>query len=653
MVDRHDSTKTFQDFYLSQELLQALTSIGYTQPTPVQASSIPLTMAGIDLIVQSQTGTGKTAAFGIPVVEMLEPDPGSIEVLVLAPTRELAKQVSDEFTRLTQYRPISSTAIYGGAAYGPQIEALKDAQIVCATPGRLLDLLKQKEMTLDNLRFFILDEADEMLSMGFERDLRAVLDYLPEERQSLLFSATVTEDVRSLAKKMLFYPEFLSFSSDSVVNRDVAHSYFRVSGISRMRDLIKVIEFEEPDNAIIFANTKDDTFLVNNYLQRHGYASEVLNGDLAQKDREKTLGKLRRKEINFLVATDVAARGIDITDLSHVINYVLPESPEVYVHRTGRTGRAGKKGIAISLVSPAEMTSFILTSKRVDMEIEARELPSTRDIIEAKRARRTGDVLERVAKFEADTSLFLEHATALLDSEDAQATIATLLAIASKALTSQGKLRQTKKVVKAAPLAPPPEAPPKSTAKEAPAEREEEAAAPQEDRPLADAPVEQEEESKPRERSRRSRRSRRDEKRSTPEASAPAKPTPDEDTESDDKEESHSRRGSRRRSRRGREEREDKPSSRSSKAPAKTIVKHDMSRMWMSFGKNVFKKSDEVLEFLVYNSGMDEGDFGEIRIERSHTFVDVRRDYMQDVIVAINDMDVEGNTLTAKPARNR
>lgn len=710
MVDRHDSNKTFQDFYLSEELLQALTAIGYTRPTPVQASSIPLTMAGIDLIVQSQTGTGKTAAFGIPVVDMLEPDPGTIEVLVLAPTRELAKQVSDEFTRLTQYRPITSTAIYGGTAYGPQIEALKTAQVVCATPGRLLDLLKQKEMTLEHLRFFILDEADEMLSMGFERDLRAVLDYLPEERQSLLFSATVTEDVRALAGKMLFYPEYLSFSSDSVVNQDVAHSYFRVSGISRMRDLIKVIEFEEPDNAIIFANTKDDTFLVNNYLQRHGYAAEVLNGDLAQKDREKTLSKLRNKEINFLVATDVAARGIDITDLSHVINFVLPDSPEVYVHRTGRTGRAGNKGIAISLVSPGEMTSFILTRKRVDMEIAARDLPTTHDIIDAKRARRAGDVLDRVAKFDAlDHQAFMEHAQSVLEGEDAATQIATLLAIASKALDSKGKLRQARpaapKKARPAPVtAPEPEAsaPVAEDAprKERPKKQEPEVVAEPEEVVEADAPEETQDE-KPRGR-RRSRRPRRDD---APRSDAPEE-TQDEDVheakprrekkQEDDAPAKEERRGSSRRRRSSRDSNgrdnssrdnggrdsgnrdssrgnsrgnsrngggRDEQSSRSnnkSSSPSRTSRKpaaapaaasHDMSRMWLSFGKNVFKKSDEVLEFLVYNSGMDEEDFGEIRIERAHTFVDVRREYIQDVIGAINDIDIEGNTLTAKPAR--
>ena len=671
MVQRHTTDKTFDDFYLSPELRQALEAIGYVRPTPVQVASIPLTMAGIDLIVQSQTGTGKTAAFGIPVVEMLEPDPGTIEVLVLAPTRELAKQVSEEFTRLTQYRPIASTAIYGGTAYAPQLEALKTAQIVCATPGRLLDLLKQKELSLKSLRFFILDEADEMLSMGFERDLRAVLEYLPEERQSLLFSATVTRDVRALAQHMLFYPEYLSFSSDSVVNRDVHHSYFSVSGLSRTRDLVRIIEFEQPDNAIVFANTKDDTFLVNNYLQRHGYASEVLNGDLAQKDRERTLAKLRDGEIDFLVATDVAARGIDISELSHVFNYVLSESPEVYVHRTGRTGRAGKKGRAVSLVSPAEMAALILTSKRVDMEIERRALPTTKELIEVRRARRAQSVLDRVEAFAASDAValesYLEHAASLRSLEDATRHIAALLALADEALDEHGALRR-----RAAPAQPA-----RSAATPERHQEEEKERAPQRS-------VDQEQpEPKRDERQEQNDRRRRDEEPSKQKAQqAPAQDAEEQEVEEQVAEETLERaprpkreRRSRRAprpSRRGppepekgeeeelaaapeaRRERSTSSSTRPAARPASSVarrVDREMSRLWLSFGKDVFGDPQQVLDFLTYNSGMDEEDFGEVRIERAHTFVDVRRDYLHDVIAAIDTIEHDGETLSAKQAR--
>lgn len=654
MVDRHDTPKTFDDFYLSQELLHALSTIGYSTPTPVQAASIPLIMAGIDLIVQSQTGTGKTAAFGIPVIEMLEPDPGTIEVLVLAPTRELAKQVSDEFTRLTQFRPITSTSIYGGTAYGPQIEALKDAQIVCATPGRLLDLLQQKELSLDKLRFFILDEADEMLSMGFERDLRAILEHLPDDRQSLLFSATVTEDVRSLAGRMLFYPEFLSFSSDSVVNKNVTHSYYNVSGISRTRDLIRILEFEEPEHAIIFANTKDDTFLVNKFLQRHGYASEVLNGDMAQKEREKTLLKLRNNEINYLVATDVAARGIDITGLSHVFNYVLPDSPEVYVHRTGRTGRAGKKGIAISLVSPAEMTSFILTQKRVDMKITPRELPSTQEIIEAKQARRGQDILKTIELYdESRATQFEEIAAKLLEQqEDAASLVSKLLALASRTLTRRGKLKSIAAPAPAA--APTPEKSAPAAAPEAPVEapKREEKRPRREEKERAQAPAPTKKVEETVEEVATEERDEATERRSS-------RKSPERESRRSSRDEDRRERGSKRRSSSRRDERSSSSSS-ASKAPARSeepkksepvVIEHEMSKMWINFGKNVFKKNDDVLEFLVYNAGMDEEDFGDIRIERTHTFVDVRRDYLHDVISAINEIELEGSQVAAKPAR--
>ncbi|MEC9396299.1 MAG: DEAD/DEAH box helicase, partial [Myxococcota bacterium] len=317
-------------------------------------------------------------------------------------------------------------------------------------------LLERKDITLEHLRFFILDEADEMLSMGFERELRAILKFLPDTRQSLLFSATVTEGVKSLAQNMLFHPEYLSFSSDSVINKDVKHTYIRVPGIARMRDLIKILEFEEPENAIIFANTRSDTFVVANFLKRHGYAAAELNGDLPQKEREKTLQLLRDSKINYLVATDVAARGIDISDLSHVINFVLPESPDVYVHRTGRTGRAGKKGKALSLISPAEMHSFVQILRQTEVELTESAMPSTRDIAEAKRGRATENFAKRLEHFEdLPYANKLGMAKRLLDDdqlspEDLVRTIAKLLAIADFALTRDGLVEVQEEVTETA-----------------------------------------------------------------------------------------------------------------------------------------------------------------------------------------------------------
>ncbi len=624
MTPETHENKSFKDFYLSDEVKQGLDEINYVTPTPVQASSIPLIMAGIDIIVQSQTGTGKTAAFGIPVIEMLEHDPGLIEVLALAPTRELAKQVSDEFERLARFKDISSTAIYGGASYGPQLEALKTAQMVCATPGRLLDLLKQGELSLDHLRFFILDEADEMLSMGFERELNAILEFLPEERQSLLFSATVTEDVKSLAQNMLFHPEYLSFSSDSVVNTDVEHSYIRVNGVARMRDLIKIIEFHDPEAALVFANTKNDTFLVSNFLRRHNYRAEVLNGDLPQSEREKTLKQLRDGKIDYIVATDVAARGIDITDLSHVINYVLPENPDVYVHRTGRTGRAGKKGKAISLVSPAEMASFILIERNADLELNEEPMPTTHDIVRAKGGRITSGFERRLRQFnKLPFASKLPMAERIIEGtddatpEDRTRLVAKLLALADWAIASDGSLEvapiaqiEAKQRAAAAPAPPSPAEEVEEVTEEVVAEEVE--ATPE--------PAKPEPQKKPERRSSRSA-SKREQQKEAPKPEPTPAPTPSSDAPSiadllaDDDD-------------------------------------HDMQRMWMNIGRNVFSGDDEALDFVTFASGMDRSDFGEIRIERSHSFVEVRKDYFRDVVDAINDMEWEGNKVQASRARS-
>lgn len=368
--------KTFADFHLGDEIRKALDEVGYVNPTPVQSSCLPLVLAGLDLIVQSQTGTGKTAAFAIPTLEMLEPGTRQVEALILAPTRELAKQIQAEFDRLGTHKKVPVACVYGGTGFQQQYDDLENAQVVCATPGRLLDLLKRKALSLEHLKLFILDEADEMLNMGFEKELDAIVEFLPETRQSLLYSATVGEDIKRISSHILTYPEFVSISGDNIAAKEVEHIYYMVTGLGRLWDLNRVIEVEQPESAIVFCNTRDDSFLVANFLRKQGYVADVLNGDLPQKDREKTLARLRKGELRFLVATDVAARGIDISDLSHVLNFSLPESPETYVHRTGRTGRAGKKGVALSLISPREIGTFYFLRRIYKMELIERQLPT-------------------------------------------------------------------------------------------------------------------------------------------------------------------------------------------------------------------------------------------------------------------------------------
>jgi ATP-dependent RNA helicase DeaD len=425
---------TFKDLPLSASILQALGDIGYVNPTPVQASCVPLVIAGIDLIVQSQTGTGKTAAFAIPTVELLEPGTRKVQALILTPTRELAKQVAGEFERISAHLNIPVATVYGGTGFQQQYDALETAQIVCATPGRLLDLLKRGAFTLDDLRLFILDEADEMLNMGFEKELDAIVERLPASRQSLLFSATVTEEIKSLASHILQFPEFVGFSGDQVAAEKVHHTYYSVTGLGRLFDLGRVIEFEEPETAIVFANTKEDTFLVTNFLKKQGYSAEVLNGDLPQKEREISLGKLRDGKVQFLVATDVAARGIDISDLTHVINYALPESPETYIHRTGRTGRIGRTGIAISLLSPREIGTYYLLRRIYKLELHERELPSE-EVVTAAREQRALDA--KLGSIADDPTLDyggqLGFADRILAQENARELVARLLAAFSGA----------------------------------------------------------------------------------------------------------------------------------------------------------------------------------------------------------------------------
>jgi len=351
-----EGAQTFEELGLSKEVLTALKDMGWDTPTPVQRDSYPLAIAGHDIIVQSRTGTGKTGAFGIPLVDKLITEEGDEQALVLAPTRELALQSAAEIEKLGAYRNIDTVAVYGGASMDQQVRALeKGARVISGTPGRVLDHLKRGTMDASKLRFLVLDEADEMLSMGFAKELHAIIERLPKKRQTLLFSATVDRAIKRVAEKHMHDPQFLGLSGDHVGALGIEHFVYMVSGVGRVANLITVLETEDPESALIFCNTKAETEEVSAALQRAGFNAEWLNGDRPQKEREEVLDRVRREEIRFLVATDVAARGIDVSHLTHVINFSLPENVEQYVHRTGRTGRAGRTGTAITLVGPTEL----------------------------------------------------------------------------------------------------------------------------------------------------------------------------------------------------------------------------------------------------------------------------------------------------------
>jgi ATP-dependent RNA helicase DeaD len=419
----------FTDLPLSAPMYQALETIGYVHPTPVQRASIPLVATGCDLMVQSQTGTGKTAAFGIPLIEALGEKPKGIQALVLAPTRELAKQVAEEFSRLAQFSDIRSVAIYGGASFEKQVAEARFANIVCGTPGRVLDHLKRGTFNLKKLRMLILDEADEMLSMGFARELEQIMRFVPKARQTLLFSATIPEDIKRYAKRYMKAPEFLSLIEENVAADDVEHIYYMVSGVGRPRDLIRVLEFEQPESAIIFTNTRKDTEIVCRHLKRQGFDAEYLNGDLAQRDRERVMKRAKEKTLRFLVATDIAARGIDIASLSHVINFVLPESAEVYIHRTGRTGRAGAKGTAISLIGPREIGVYYYLKRLYNVALTERTVPTQAEIDLRTEEKRTDSIVQRIMDRVGpiDDSKLRAQTMRILERDDAVEVVQALL----------------------------------------------------------------------------------------------------------------------------------------------------------------------------------------------------------------------------------
>lgn len=397
-ADYGPEPQSFAEMGLREDVLRALGEMGFREPMPVQRRTYRPVMAGRDLIVQSRTGSGKTAAFGIPFVQGLV-DPqvdcsnGRIQALVLGPTRELALQVGTEVSRIAAHRGVTVTSVYGGAPMGKQIEALKaGSPIVAGTPGRVLDHLRRGTLQLSSLRVVVLDEADEMLSMGFLEDIIEVLRRCPSERQTLLFSATMPDEVVRLAQRYQRSPLMLQLSADFAGVSDITHAYYMVSGMGRTRDLLRVLQIERPDSAMIFCNTREETGTVSEFLRSQGFDAEPISSDLTQAERERVMGRMKKKNLHYLVATDVAARGIDISDLSHVINYTFPESAEVYIHRTGRTGRAGKQGVAISLISPRELGSFYYLKLTYKIRPEERTLPSEAEL----QTLREGQYLDRL-----------------------------------------------------------------------------------------------------------------------------------------------------------------------------------------------------------------------------------------------------------------
>ena len=348
-------TTQFSDLNLHPDLMQALEKAGYTEPTPIQAQMIPIMLTGVDVIGQAQTGTGKTAAFALPIIQNLIPGQRKPQALILSPTRELAMQVAKAFETYGAYSDVRVLAIYGGSSYGRQISALKrGVDVVVGTPGRLLDLLKRKSLDLSAVTTLVLDEGDEMLSMGFIDDIETLLDATSLRRQIALFSATMPTAIRRLASKYLNEPQSIVIKDKQLTVAAIEQRYYVVNQRDKLAAITRIFETEEVSRALIFARTRAGTGELANALASRGFSADMINGDLSQDARERVMSRFKNDQVKVLVATDVAARGLDIDDISHVFNYDLPDDPEVFVHRIGRTGRAGKAGIAISLFTPKE-----------------------------------------------------------------------------------------------------------------------------------------------------------------------------------------------------------------------------------------------------------------------------------------------------------
>ena len=385
-------TTEFSQFDLHPSLMQALDECGYDAPTPIQTGVIPLMLRGNDVLGQAQTGTGKTAAFALPILNNLQAR-GKVQALVLAPTRELALQVSDSFTTYGKFIGARILAVYGGASYSRQIPQLnRGVDVVVGTPGRLMDLIERKALDISQVHTVVLDEADEMLSMGFIEDIETILKETPSERQTALFSATFPKEVRRLSERYMRNPQSVTIQREQPTVAAIEQRYYLVNAHDKLAALTRLFEIEPVTSALIFVRTRAGTGELANELTLRGFPAETLNGDLSQELRERVLNRFRQNQIKVLVATDVAARGLDIDDISHVFNFDLPEEDDLYVHRIGRTGRAGKSGIAISLITPQEQYRLRRIENFIHQKINRTALPTVEEI----QKHRDGQLLEKV-----------------------------------------------------------------------------------------------------------------------------------------------------------------------------------------------------------------------------------------------------------------
>ncbi len=398
-------TESFDSLGLSPAIMRGVNEAGFSVPSPIQIEAIPAVLEGHDLIGQAHTGTGKTAAFGLPAMSRMNRQ-GGVQMLVIAPTRELANQVSDELFKLGRFAGVRTVTVYGGQSSMRQLDLIgRGAHVVVATPGRLLDLLSSGRLKDFNPATVVLDEADEMLDMGFLEDIQEIFKYLPTQRQTLLFSATMPPPIRNLADRILVDPVSIKITAEETTNKDIAQQYYVIEEHERDDAMLRLIDSLNPYRSIVFCRTKKEVDRLSMMLVAKGYPAKGLHGDMEQRSREEVIRGFRGGSLEILVATDVAARGLDVKDVSHVFNYHIPFDPESYVHRIGRTGRAGKKGIAITLVTPLEFKELQRIKKIVGTDIKHELIPTLGEIKKANSQKLVHEILHAKLHDEAQAVL--------------------------------------------------------------------------------------------------------------------------------------------------------------------------------------------------------------------------------------------------------
>ncbi len=441
-----ENKKTFNDLGLSAKMLDAVNKKGFEEPTAIQIITIPLMLRDdTNIIAQAQTGTGKTAAFGLPLIEMINANSYTVQALILAPTRELAIQVSEEINSLKGNKDIKIMPIYGGQSIDQQLRRLKKGvHIVVGTPGRIIDHLNRKTLKIEKIEHLIIDEADEMLNMGFIDDMEEIMKHTNPDKRTLLFSATIPKRIQDLAHKYMDGYELLRVKKERLTTHLTEQIYFEVKGSDKFEALCRIVDIEEDFYGLVFCRTKSDVNSLVNHLSDRGYDAEAIHGDLTQAQRERTLEKFRKQKIRILIATDVAARGIDVSNLTHVINYALPGDPDAYVHRIGRTGRAGNEGTAITFITPSEYKRLMFIQRVAKTDIKKSKVPKVEDIIKAKK-KKIYDDLTTILEEDIDTEYY-NWAKKLLEDNNPTKILAAILNYSFEEILNPDAYKEIKEV---------------------------------------------------------------------------------------------------------------------------------------------------------------------------------------------------------------